>query len=467
MRSLAADGPKLHVELGEVAGNVEGERVADRQHLPSRALPVELEVAVTGVIGQLARRHRQRQQRNAGQLQADELADLVAGGHLGLLQQLFAQLLLGHAGTHCQYEIGALHQLALVHHGHHYAVLVLAQLDGDGARWQHCAQRLAQGQHYRLEAHLLIVVPIGRELRRQAGLVGEGHQLATKLHQGLVQALRMQGAKARQMRKLGLGPVQQLQHHELGHIGHPLLAGRCDALGKAARPLRHQTRRLAEEAFEGRNGRHADAAGHEVGIQDQTAIGAFVQNAGDGQGGVGTAIFALQHQTQADPTHFEGDYVSPFAVKIAHVMAMGLQTGGDLAAQPHLVDAAHRERQRQIDLLVGHRGIGDFQRRRQHIVVGDVKHGTVRQYAGGPHQGDAAKAEVILVDGERLQPVEIVGQRAQPGMQRVIRMSLLLLEVLGLDEEPLTPDNPISTRHNYSSSFFSSTSSRRRCTRIW
>lgn len=143
---------------------MEGERVADRQHLPGRALTVELEVAVTGVIGQLARRHRQRQQRDTGQLQADEFADLVARRHLGLLQQLFAQLLLRHAGTHCQHEVGALHQLALVDHGHHDAVLVLAQLDGDGTWRQHGTERLTQGQHHRLEAHLLIVMTIGGEL---------------------------------------------------------------------------------------------------------------------------------------------------------------------------------------------------------------------------------------------------------------------------------------------------------------
>ncbi|MNR29649.1 hypothetical protein D3C85_1470480 [compost metagenome] len=71
---------------------------------------------------------------------------------------------------------------------------MLAQLDGDGARRQHSAEGLAQGQHHRLEANLLIVVTIGGKLRRQAGLIGEGHQLAAQLHQRLVQPLRVQGA---------------------------------------------------------------------------------------------------------------------------------------------------------------------------------------------------------------------------------------------------------------------------------
>ena len=247
---------------------------------------------------------------------------------------------------------------------------------------------------------------------------------------------------------------------------HPLLTRRRDALGEAASPLGHEASRLAEEALEGRDGRDTNTAGHEVGIQHQTAIRALVQNAGDGEGRIGAAIFPLQHQAQADPPHFEGDHVAPFAVQIPHIVAMSLQTGGDLTALIDLVDPAHRERQRQIDLLVGHRGIGDLQRGRQHIIVRNVEDGAVRQDTGGPHQRDAAKAEVILVDGKRLQPVEIVGQRAQTRVQRVIRMSLLLLEVLGLDKEPFTPDNPISTRHDYSSSFCSSTSSRRRCTRI-
>ncbi|MNY10308.1 hypothetical protein D3C86_1432780 [compost metagenome] len=281
-----------------------------------------------------------------------------------------------------------------------------------------------------------------------------------------MQPLRVQGAETREVGQLGLGPVEQLQHHELGHVGHPLLTRRGDALGETAGPLGDQPGRLTEETLEGRDGGDADAAGHEVGIQHQTAVRALVQNAGDGERRVGAAVFPLQHQPQADPPHFEGDHVPPFAVQITHVVAMGLQPGGHLAALIDLVDTAHRERQRQIDLLVGHRGVSDFQRGRQHIVVRDVEHGPVRQDAGGPHQGDAAKAQVILVDGERLQAIEIIGQRAQASVQRVIRMSLLLLEVLGFDEQPLTPDNPISTRHGYSSSFCSSTSSRRRCTRI-
>ncbi|MNG99396.1 hypothetical protein D3C79_585630 [compost metagenome] len=277
-----------------------------------------------------------------------------------------------------------------------------------------------------------------------------------------MQPLRVQGAKTREVRQLGLGPVEQLQHHELGHIGDPLLPRCRDALGEAAGPLGHEAGRLAEEALEGRDGGDADAAGHEVGIQHQAAVRALVQDPGDGERGIGAAIVPLQHQPQTDPSHLEGDHVPPFAVQITHVVAMGLQPAGDQPPLPHLVDAAHRERQRQIDLLVRHRGVGNLQGRWQHIVIGNIEDGAVRQYAGGPHQGDATKAEVILVDGERLQPVEIVGERAQASVQRVVRMPLLLLEVLGLDEEPLTPDNPISTRHGYSSSCCSSTSSRRR-----
>ena len=55
-----------------------------------------------------------------------------------------------------------------------------------------------------------------------------------------MQPLGVQGAKARQMGELGLSPVEQLQHHELGHVGHPLLTRRGDALGEAAGPLGHE-----------------------------------------------------------------------------------------------------------------------------------------------------------------------------------------------------------------------------------
>src|SRR5690554_7062360 len=71
---------------------MEGEAAGVIEHLPGLALVVQPEVHESGVIRQLARCHRQGGQRNARQLQADEIADFLHRGHLALLHKLFAQV---------------------------------------------------------------------------------------------------------------------------------------------------------------------------------------------------------------------------------------------------------------------------------------------------------------------------------------------------------------------------------------
>src|SRR5690554_7347051 len=58
-------------------------------YLPGLALVVQPEVHESGVIRQLARCHWQGGQRNARQLQADEIADFLHRGHLALLRKQF------------------------------------------------------------------------------------------------------------------------------------------------------------------------------------------------------------------------------------------------------------------------------------------------------------------------------------------------------------------------------------------
>src|SRR5205814_5796214 len=75
-RSLP-DGPQLELERGEVAAHVQCEAAAALELLPQLAAAVELEVVEAGVEGQLSRRRRQRAQRDAGQLQVDEVAQAL------------------------------------------------------------------------------------------------------------------------------------------------------------------------------------------------------------------------------------------------------------------------------------------------------------------------------------------------------------------------------------------------------
>lgn len=89
---------------------------------------------------QLARRHRQRLERNARQLQADEVADALDAGDLGLLHEQLAQALRRQVGAHREDEVGVLEQAAVGHGGDLEPVAPRLQLDGHGARLEHRGQ---------------------------------------------------------------------------------------------------------------------------------------------------------------------------------------------------------------------------------------------------------------------------------------------------------------------------------------
>ncbi|MNT17340.1 hypothetical protein D3C72_1524840 [compost metagenome] len=72
----------------------------------------------------MAGRHRQRLQGNAGQLQADEFAQLFHRCHLGLLHELLAQPVQRHARAHGQNEVRVGVQAAVVHGGGQHAILL-------------------------------------------------------------------------------------------------------------------------------------------------------------------------------------------------------------------------------------------------------------------------------------------------------------------------------------------------------
>src|SRR5690554_5166113 len=75
LHGLAPDRPELHFKPREVTRHMKGKATGPVEHAPGLALPVETEIAVTGVVGQFTWRHRQRFKRHAGQLQTDEVAD--------------------------------------------------------------------------------------------------------------------------------------------------------------------------------------------------------------------------------------------------------------------------------------------------------------------------------------------------------------------------------------------------------
>lgn len=89
---------------------MEGEAAGVAQLLPGFAAAIQLVIGGTCVVRQLARRHGQRQQGDARQLQVDQVADVLYRADLALLAEARTQGLAGDIGTHHQNEAGAIEQ---------------------------------------------------------------------------------------------------------------------------------------------------------------------------------------------------------------------------------------------------------------------------------------------------------------------------------------------------------------------
>ena len=155
-------------------------------------------------------------------------------------------------------------------------------------------------------------------------------------------------------------------------------------------------------------------------------------------------------------------------MQVADLYSLCPEPAGDRGIRPfHFCQGIAAQGQCQEHHLVGHRGIGDFQGLRHYVVLGQVEPGAVWKQPAGPHQPDPAKAQVLGVQFQVAEAIQVVRHRQRPLVNLVLQVSLLLLEMLGLDEQPVTPDHSVGDCHQLSSERVSFTSRSRRLTNRW
>ncbi|MNG03363.1 hypothetical protein D3C84_864410 [compost metagenome] len=107
--------------------------------------------------------------------------------------------------------------------GAHDPVLPGFDRQRDGARLQHRTQGATQGVLQGLERLTQGVVLVGRIVLGQAAIIGEGHQLATRLGESEVHLLRMHMAPPRQVLEQRKQPIEGLQQVEVSDVGNARL----------------------------------------------------------------------------------------------------------------------------------------------------------------------------------------------------------------------------------------------------
>ena len=108
--------------------------------------------------------------------------------------------------------------------------------------------------------------------------------------------------------------------------------------------------------------------------------------------------------------------------------------------------ACPAQRYRQIEALVAHVR-SDVDGRGQRIVVRHPERGAVREHARQPPQSDLADLQEVALEFDLGEAPGVWHEGLASRLDVALEVTVLLLEVLRLQEQPLGPDDAVMGRH--------------------
>ncbi|EAU46644.1 hypothetical protein R2601_16025 [Salipiger bermudensis HTCC2601] len=447
--AASADRPQLHFKVGEVAGDMHGEAAGARHLLPVGAVAVEFEIDHAGVVGHLARGHRQGPQPDPRQGRVDQLPDLFDRAHLGLGREMTAHALGWHRGLGGKHEIGRAEQPLVRDHRHRDAVL--AWLDGDrhGVLLEHRAEILAQGAEHRLEHVGQVVMGVGRKLRRALFRRHQCRQLSGKRGEALEDRLRVGVAQGHQVADLRQGAVHAHQQQEIRDLGHALgRAGLVQTPRQRLGAVAQKALELTQEIVQRAGGAGIQRRGDEGPVEHHLAVGAHLDDARHRDHQLVRQVVEIERQSHAQLAHRHLHRAGIAAHAVGDLDLLGSIARRRLrrAAQVDLRGAMPARRDREVD----HRVLGALrhvERRRLGIGLGHPEGGAIGGEARAGFHRQLAELEQLLVERQLGHAPAIGGERScHPGDQR-FDIAVVLLEVMGLEEHPLLPDDLVIPGH--------------------
>jgi hypothetical protein len=184
-------------------------------------------------------------------------------------------------------------------------------------------------------------------------------------------------------------------------------------------------------------------------VEHHTVVGAPLDDTGDAEAGVCCGDVGLFEELKPQPPDLNDRGAIERRVAVLHVQLarhVARQAVGAGAAEIGLVHArpAHRQRQDHERIAQGRRHV---ERRRQRIAGRAVERRSVREHAARGPKGQLAELEQGLVDLDLEKSIPVRAQSTCALIELRLEMTIVLLEVLGLQERPLGPDNAVVPAH--------------------
>ncbi|MNF86147.1 hypothetical protein D3C84_685750 [compost metagenome] len=140
--------------------------------------------------------------------------------------------------------------------------------------------------------------------------------------------------------------------------------------------------------------------------------------------------------------------VALVAVGVADFLGTQDVAGVAVGIRPaYLGGAVRAQRQGEVDRLVGRAGVGNGERVWRRLVMGNIEQRAIGHDAPGTDNGNLAEGEEFLVQLQLGEAVPVPASLARVDV--VLQVAGGLLEVLGLDEQALAPDNGIAGGHGW------------------
>ena len=186
-----------------------------------------------------------------------------------------------------------------------------------------------------------------------------------------------------------------------------------------------------------------------IGVEHDAVVGSALDDTGDPEAGICRRDVRLLQELQAQPADL--DQRCPIERRVA---VLDLQLAGDVArqgigagaAQVGLVDTGppHGEGQNHEGVPQRRR---DVQRRREWIAGRAIERRAVREHPPRAPHGQLAELEQGFVDRELQEAPGVRAQGPSPLLDLRFEVAVVLLEVLGLEERPLGPDDSVVPAH--------------------
>src|SRR5262245_33869865 len=252
----------------------------------------------------------------------------------------------------------------------------------------------------------------------------------------------MEQRRLDEVREQRLEAVHRLEEQEIGDLGDAATPRLTQGRRHRFAALVQQAVQLARVAREGRVLSDRQAGWDVTLVEHHLVVAAALDDPCDADGGVRIGRFGGEHQAQPEPTDLnERRLLRGRAVADAELIhRVALEPCGALAVQIRLLSArtAYGQRKQDEHVLRVDRDLERFGAGagRREVEGRPVRHDPARR-----GERELAERELWLVDRERHEAPVVRGEGPGAPFHPRLEVAILLLEVLGLEEQPLRPDD--------------------------